>query len=298
MSSRDGIHWENVQQWAIDGKDDSNNLISIAYGKGLFVAVGGGGWSRESQAGHILVSSDGKDWREVKKMAFRVSPILFGADSNGGRFVAGGPDKTLHFSSDGINWTQGAKIDPKTEPGWAFWFRSGAYGNGTFVFRGNAGNGQKIQWCVTTPDGEHLTSVQTDLPEGTGPVAFGAGKFIMFAPGGICLTSSDGKSWDRKTIEGGEDLQYAIWTGKSFYAGAKKGAFTSPDGVTWTKVADRLPCRALYADDHIFIGSSWPGQMWSSPDGVKWTKGEPLPADGMNAVASNELSEASEKPGH
>src|SRR5271165_2966513 len=59
MSSRDGITWQNVLQWADKGADDSNNLISIAFGKGKFVAVGGGGWSRDSQAGHVLVSTDG-----------------------------------------------------------------------------------------------------------------------------------------------------------------------------------------------------------------------------------------------
>jgi hypothetical protein len=55
MTSRDGQTWENVTQWADKGADDWNNLIGLAYGKGKFVCVGGGGWSRDTQAGHILV---------------------------------------------------------------------------------------------------------------------------------------------------------------------------------------------------------------------------------------------------
>ena len=278
MSSTDGIHWENVQQWEEKGGDNSNNLISIAYGNGLFVAVGGGGWSRDSQAGHILVSSDGKDWTEVLKLPNRISPVMFG----NGRFVAGGPDKTLWWSADGKKWQPGAKVDFK---GWAFWFRSGAYGNGTFVFRGNAEKDQKVQWCFTSHDGTSVTPLQVDLPEGATAPCFGAGKFLMIAKGGICLTSADGEKWDRKPIAGGEELQYAVWTGKLFYAAGKKGAFTSADGLVWTKLADRVPARVLYGSDSLFIGTSWPGQMWHSSDGVKWEKDPALPPNGINAIA-------------
>src|SRR4051812_37274961 len=131
MTSRDGQTWENVQQWSDKGADDSNNLMSIAYGHGKFVCVGGGGWSRETQAGHILVSTDGRDWREVGKYPFRVNPILFGD----GRFIVGGPTRNLLWSLDGETWTDGPKVElPTGFPGYAFWFRRGAAGHGLFVF--------------------------------------------------------------------------------------------------------------------------------------------------------------------
>ena len=109
MISHDGLKWEITEEWGVDGKDDSNNLISAAYGAGKFVVVGGGGWSRDTQAGHILTSPDGVKWTEVKKLPFRVSPLVYA----GKRFLAGGPDRTLWFSDDGTNWTQGgqAKAD-------------------------------------------------------------------------------------------------------------------------------------------------------------------------------------------
>ena len=301
MSSADGVTWSNIEQWAENGGDDSNNLISIVYGcgpdgRGKFVAVGGGGWSKDSQAGHILVSDEGKTWREVKKMSFRVHPVLFApaaSGGKGGRFVAGGPDHTLVWSDDGESWHDGAKIDPKIDSGWAFWFRSGAAGNGTFLFRGNADKKQTTQWFATSPDGEHLAAVGTDLPQGTSGPAFGAGKFIMIAPGGVCLESNDGAKWEHRTIPGGEDLSYVLWTGKRFYAAGKKIAFTSPDGVAWEKLADNVPCHVIFGDEsrHTYIGTSWPGQMWSSSDGIKWTRGEPLPKDGINGVASDQAND-------
>lgn len=222
-------------------------------------------------------------------MAFRVHPVLFAPDVNGGRFVAGGPDHTLWWSDDGENWNEGAKIDPKIDPSWAFWFRSGAVGNGVFLFRGNAGKGQKTQWLATTTDGRHLTTIATDLPEGCSGPAFGAGTFVMVAPSGVCLTSRDGAKWATTNVPQGEGLEYVLWTGRQFYAAGKKAALTSPDGVSWAILADRTPCHVLFADDarHLFIGTSWPGQMWYSTDGINWKKSEPLPKDGINSVASD-----------
>ena len=142
MSSRDGIHWENVQQWDDRSKDDSNNLCSLVYGKGKFVAVGGGGALKDAPqvGGHILVSSDGAHWRETKTMRFRISPILFAA----GRFVAGGPGNQLLWSLDAESWSEGAKFQPPREMrNWNFFFRRGIAGNDTFIFAGNAGPDQK-----------------------------------------------------------------------------------------------------------------------------------------------------------
>ena len=71
MSSTDGVKWEITAEWAEKGGDDSNNLMGLAYGLGKFVAVGGGGWSRETQGGHILVSKDGRDGREIGRASCR-----------------------------------------------------------------------------------------------------------------------------------------------------------------------------------------------------------------------------------
>lgn len=165
MTSRDGKTWENVQQWVDEGKDDSNNLMSVAFGQGKFVCVGGGGWSRETQAGHILVSTDGKDWREVAKYPFRVNPILFLGD----RFVAGGPTKQLLWSRDGEKWNEGETVKvPPEIPGYAFWFRNGAAGNGVFAFMGNANKDQKTWWCLTTRDGTKIESLSLTAPGSKG----------------------------------------------------------------------------------------------------------------------------------
>src|SRR4051812_7673382 len=218
MTSRDGKTWENVQQWVDEGKDDSNNLMSIAFGKGKFVCVGGGGWTKETQAGHILVSTDGKEWRETAKYPFRVNPILFLGD----RFVAGGPSKQLLTSTDAETWTESEKVTlPAEIPGYAFWFRSGAAGNGIFAFMGNAGKDQKIWWCLTTRDGKKIENLSLTAP-GTKGLAFGAGKFVAVNADAI-FTSADAKTWQPVSAPPQDELKGIVWTGQQFVVSGKAG---------------------------------------------------------------------------
>ncbi|HWE02972.1 MAG TPA: hypothetical protein VG326_11245 [Tepidisphaeraceae bacterium] len=281
MSSRDGMTWQNVQQWVDKGEDDSNNLISVVFGKGKFVAVGGGGWSRDTQAGHILISTDGAKWREVKKMQFRISPILF----DGSRFVAGAPDKQLIYSDDGENWSLGAKVElPKELPGWAFWFRHAAASPGNFVFMGNANKDQKTWWCFTSHDGQTTASFSVDLPP-VRSLCFGGGKFLLVSTDAL-YTSGDGQRWTRGAASPADAFDRVVWTGKEFYLTAKKGTYTSPDGVAWKPLGKPIPCGILWTDGSLFLGSGWPGKMFASTDGIKWEKGEqPMPGLGINQIA-------------
>jgi len=276
LVSRDGIAWEISAEWGVNGGDDSNNLMSLATGKGVFVAVGGGGWTRETQAGHILLSRDGRTWTEVRKAPNRINPVVFG----NGRFVAGGSDRVLLWSQDGETWTAGGRIDFKD---WAFWFRRGVFGNGTFVLMGNHGKDQKSYWCATTRDGTAIDHFETGMPVVAG-LAFGAGLFVAVGAEGLVMTSKDGQAWQRQTVSEAGDFQQLAWTPKGFVGVGKKGAFSSADGLTWTALPKRIPCHLLWADDKVAIGTTWPGQMWSSTDGATWTKGAALTPNGMNEV--------------
>ncbi len=281
LVSRDGVAWEISGEWAVDGKDDSNNLISVAYGKGRFVAVGGGGWTRETQAGHILVSKNGRDWTEVRKAPNRISPVVFGD----GRFIAGGSDRVLLWSADGETWTPGAKIEFKD---WAFWFRRVAAGNGVILFMGNHGKDQKAYWGAVTKNGETVDHFQTEMPVVAG-LAFGAGLFVIVGAEGLVMTSKDGREWAKQTVADAGDFQQLAWTPKGFIAVGKKGAFASADGLAWTALPKRVPCHLLWAGEKLMIGTTWPGQMWSSTDGAAWTKGAPLTPNGINQVVYGEI---------
>jgi len=280
MSSVDGKKWENVEQWSDKGADDSNNLMSIAYGKGRFVAVGGGGWSKETQAGHILLSNDGKDWRKTGDYPNRVNPVVFGA----GQFVAGGPAKQLLSSLDGEKWVEGDRIVvPPEIPNYAVWFRNGAAGNGVFVFMGNAGKDQKKWWCLASNDGRSIKSISWEAPGSRG-LAFGAGVFVAVNPDGIAR-SKDGEQWNFVESVPSDEFKGVIWTGQEFVLSGKTATYASVDGVSWRVFGKVSPGNLLYGDMRGFVATGWPGRMFSSADGQSWQQGEqPQPALGLNKV--------------
>ncbi len=284
MVSADGQNWEITEEWAVDGKDDSNNLMGVARGQGKYVVVGGGGWSRDTQAGHILVSEDGRTWREVHKAANRVNPVVYGPDAGpgaDGRFVAGGPNRTLLYSDDGDTWKAGAAVEADGFPSWAMWFRHGAYGNGTFVFMGEAGKKKELYWCLVTKDGA-AARLRTDLPHLKG-AAFGAGRFVAVGPG-VVATSRDGWEWTSQPRPEDDQLKWIVWTGETFLMGGGKQAYTSKDGLEWTPSPIKPRGNLVWSDGERFISTGWPGKMFYSADGVKWTQAPATTPNGINKV--------------
>ena len=271
MVSKDGVAWEIAAEWKENGGDDSNNLMGLASGKGKFVAVGG------AAVGHVLTSTDGKEWKEVHKAKSRVNPVVFGGE----RFVAGGPDRTLIWSADGETWKDGAKIKADV----ATHFRHGAFGNGVFVFVGNHGGDSKETWAVVSKDGETIAGENVELPR-VRALAFGAGRFVLVGPEGLRISSTDGLKWEHEVKEAGAELWSVAWTGKRFVANGTKGAFSSDDGIAWKAWPKMIPCDISYADESVWIGTSWPGQMWSSKDGLEWTRGPKQTPNGINKVVS------------
>jgi hypothetical protein len=277
LVSADGIKWDIAAEWGEKGGDDSDNLMSVVYAKGMFVAVGGGTPKREKEVGgHIVVSKDGKEWKEVYTAKFRVHPVLYGND----RFVAGGPSRNFLFSKDGSEWKEGAKLTEKA----ATHFRHGAFGNGVFVFIGNNGGDSPTTWAAVTKDGETLDHIAADLPRVRG-LCFAAGKFVAVGPGGLRMSSKDGIKWEHHAKEEGADLTSLAWTGKEFLASGGKYAYSSADGVTWKAWPKPIPCHVLGVRDGVFVGTSWPGQMWHSKDGIEWKKCDPLTPNGINSLA-------------
>ncbi len=81
-----------LDNWHV--RSTNHGLQGVAYGNGLFVAVG---------KGKILTSSDGVMWTE--KTSGIISEISFtGVAYGNGTFVAVGDNGSIFTSSDGVNW--------------------------------------------------------------------------------------------------------------------------------------------------------------------------------------------------
>lgn len=283
MISTDTLTWTAEHHWTEAGKDDEHNLMSVAAtpdGR-LLIAAGGGGQGL-ALTGRLVLSTDrGQTWRELDRQPFRAHPVVFG----GGRFVVGIGGPALRFSTDGAHWQPGATLKPAVTPAWAFWFRSGAYGNGTFVFLGNHGREQKGFWSAASPDGTTVTGINTTLPRVKGLV-FGAGYFVTVGPDGTRLRSRDGLQWDRASDNLTDDFLWIVWDGRQFLTGSKQNTYASPDGLNWKSVGPAAPGNVLYADAHRRLATTWPGKLWlSRDDGQTW---QPTPTPGP-ALALNRI---------
>lgn len=268
ITTADGVTWQNDVEFAANGGDDDNCLFSVAFGKGKFVAVGGG-----ARVGRIMTTLDGKDWKEIKIYRFRVNPVLFG----NGIFMAG-TSKQLEVSSDGENWTTAGKIDTKG----GLYFRKGAFGNNTFVFCGDISNkpGPRDGWRCATADGKTIEGLATDLPCNQLHVAFGNGHFVMAGKGGFRQSSTDGRKWENASDKD-EDFRSVFFTGKQFILNGKRTCYTSADGVKWDKAGKSFNAEPLATGNGIFIGASWKTNLYVSEDGLTWKK---TSSDGTNAL--------------
>ena len=254
-ASRDGAQWEHDQELAPNGGDDSTLLCDVAFGKGVFVAVGGG-----DTVAPYWVTRDGGTWKEIRPgWKGRIGHIAFG----NGRFVAGGGHLT--WSEDGENWKQGVKI-PFDK---GVHLRHIVFGNGVFVGAGDCWSKEAAWYRVVTPDGETVAHFETGKLPVRG-LTFGAGRFVAVQGDGSIESSADGKTWERSELDPDKGSGSVLWTGKGFVVSGGKTALMSPDGRSWTRTTSRIPCSPLAGGGGVFVGGSWKHGLWTSVDALAW----------------------------
>ncbi len=278
ITSNDGVKWGNDQRWSDEAKDDDNVLFNIAYGAGRFIAVGGG-----AKVGHILSTSDGQNWRSVQDVKGRVATIAFG----NGRFVAG-HDAELMFSPDGERFESGQRLDWKG----SVHARRSACGDTEagfrFVIIGDVdlwAEKKRVNWRGATGDGTRWDHAALDTPA-VRDVAYGAGHFVVVGPEGRIESSHDGQTWEVHPTVAGEDFSRVVWTGKRFIVSGGTAAWSSPDGLTWTKGPSAIPGSLAWAREGFFgLSFSWGGNLHRSSDLVRWVKVSVPPGPSLQAVA-------------
>jgi hypothetical protein len=117
MVSQDTFTWEHIPLSDMFLWLNSVVLESVAFGKGLFVAVGRG----VNLVSFIAHSADGRNWKVVNDVFVGVKSVAY-AD---GVFVAAGVGQ-IATSTDGIHWR-------KRDPGHDFAIFGITYGQNTFV---------------------------------------------------------------------------------------------------------------------------------------------------------------------
>jgi hypothetical protein len=238
----------------------SQSLQSVAFGNGVYIAVG--------DHGTILYSTDTVTWiPQVSGTTNRLYGVKYG--SNG--FVAvgvsaPGVSSTILNSTNGITWTR--QISPVTNQ-----LSAVCFGSGRYVAAGSQGI------ILTSTDAVNWTAINTGAPYNfngadAGSVLIGSGGnhveniFVVVGDSGTIMTSYDGLSWTVRSSGTFFRLVavsiYRVYGAMIVAVGDSGTIVSSPDGT-----ANNL-C-AVANDTLGWFGAAGQGGVFlTAPNGTGW----------------------------
>jgi len=176
------------------GTTPMNLWYAVAYGNGVFVAVGDADFN-DPNGSNIATSTDGVTWTQQTSpnLAMSFYDVVF----NNGIFVAvvsqvwGGSQTGAATSPDGITWT--GRVAARSD----LW-QSVTYGNGLFVAVSNFLSGSRV---MTSPNGIDWTSRTPAANNTWKSVTHGNGLFVAVSGNGDdrVMTSPNGIDWTSRT---------------------------------------------------------------------------------------------------
>ena len=228
--------------WTARDHGQNTEYRSVAHSQGKFVAVG--------KNGPTLESVDGTGWSPAPDGA---TYDLYGVAAGNGVFVAVGFLGRIYSSADGRTWTARAS-------GASSRLHSVTFGNGLFVATGLSGT------ILTSPDGATWTPRSSQTANALFASAFGSGTFAAVGAKSTLVTSTNGVDWVDRSWSGA-DLQGIAWGQGTFVAVgygsvSANGAllWTSPDAIQWTRrdshVTSSLRAVAFGAGRFVAVGES------------------------------------------
>lgn len=190
----------------------SGKVQRIAFGNGIFVAVG--------NTGLLLTSNDGINWfqQPITSLGNQAwYSVCFGA----GLFVAVGLSGAIKTSPDGVTWT--ARTNPI---GTSYTMYDVTYGGGKFVAVATTGSSTN-RAVYSTDGGITWTQALTNNFSSASAicqVTYGNGVFLIFGATTTILTSTDGLNW---TTIGQTGATFNVAGPKRVVYGANGFYFTS-----------------------------------------------------------------------
>jgi hypothetical protein len=251
-TSTDGITWTTR-----NAEFGTTAIYDIAFGNGVFVAVGGSG-----ATGVVRTSTDGITWTS------RTNPLPAGGNLRRCKFIEGNfyllneSLSNIATSTDGITWT--TRDSKQLYPyGIAYEKSIGLYMICNF---GNAGqystSTDGITWTSRSISGEggYLTAMDA-----------GNGVFVTFWYGssGFLRTSTNGTTWTAQISSAGYQFNEIKYANGIFVAGGTNLLTTSTNGVSWTTrstaglVAANV--RTISFGNGLFIAGQDSGNLVTAP---------------------------------
>jgi len=232
-------------------------LKSVAYGNGIFVAVG--------PCLTILTSQNGSDWINRSSEITRViANINFDSET----YSAGGDTITFVFVKNGSkSLFQNVHLSYDALPADDSSLKGGTATQTSLLYEPAIKNHPVSRTLEDVPE-------TTKNPSTLRSVGFGAGIFVVVGDGGEILASQNGEHW-ASTISGiSTTLTGVAWGNTGFVVVGDKGIIlTSPDGSTWTQRnsgTDQTLFGVAYGNG-TFVALGDNSTILTSNDGIRWT---------------------------
>ncbi|MBE7500810.1 MAG: hypothetical protein HS113_10990 [Verrucomicrobiales bacterium] len=226
-------------------------LDAIAFGNGVFVAVGGLG------SKPMFTSPDGLHWTpRTTTIGGGYLDVTF----NGEVFFTLAGKGAFGISTDGVDWTPG-KIPTSQDPA------AVAYGNGTWVVAGYKPTGASHGMLWTSPNAQDWTPRESAL----GNHLFAAGSLgsllVVAGQTGLLASSPDGVTWTPRNSQTTGFIWDFASNGTYLVAASQYGRMLySTNGTEWTRAETGLPWHltGVTYGAGTFVAVGWEGQIAQS----------------------------------
>lgn len=243
---------QGQEAWKAASASTTQNLWSVGYGSGQFVAVGEGST--------VVSSVDGVTWTA------RPVPLpgywLVGVGHGAGTWVIVGDRGLILTSTNLTSWS--VRTSGTTNR-----INGVAYGGG--------------RWIAVCESGEPLTSVDavtwSKLKPSGGSlrgVVYASGKFVITGIGGFVRTTIDTVDYSEAALPGRYFIESVAYASGSFVAVGEGGFSASTvDGVNWRQVATGSSARfrgiARFNNSFVAVGTDGTVMTFAEPDGA-WVR--------------------------
>ncbi len=270
--------------WTIVTSNTNQPIYKVAYGNGMWVAVGVDGSDTNNIKGLVLTSTDGATWAKSNLGTHSLNNVIYA----GGQWVVIGDNFSAFTSNDAVTWTA-RTVSNVNE---VINLSGISYGNSKYVIVGNLGNiyysSDAITWTNTKPASDDFLGV-----------AYGNNIFVAVGANGIAYSSPDGVNWtNRGPIAGSSSLYSVRFLNGSFYATSDGKIITSTNGTSWNAPQPISGASATVFYDITYSGGKYVligdldgtftnGVILTSSNGTSWTSETPNATPVLYGIASS-----------
>lgn len=248
----------------------SKTWRSIAYGNGVYVAVG--------LDGYTAYSTDGENWT-IKTVG---ADSWYGISFGNGKFVTVGKSRKITTTANGKTWTTVKQIGTSSVGNWL----AIVYADGKFITSSSNGYG------AISIDGVNWTSMKiaADYTWSLSTITYGNGRFIASGMSNTYI-STDGETWVKCANHVGCNAM-TYGAGRFVSVHIESGAYSTDNGETWTEVpitGGSYNWLGITYANGLFVAGGQNGYITTSIDGVTWSQPVQVIPQGTGTTNDNAI---------